>query len=344
MIKPKRLSVGDTIAFISLSSGLAGELSLEYRWKLAKERLENMGFKIEITPNALKSNDFLYQHPELRAKDLMDALRDPKINGVICMIGGSDTIRLLPYIDFNVIRDNPKVFIGYSDATVNHFMFYHAGVSSIYGPCAMVEFAENVSMHPYTLNNFKKLSMSNETPINIEPSFHWTSEFLDWNDYNNSKKTRKLNTEKYFYEFLQGKGIVSGNLLGGCIETFPMLICTKLWPKLSDWKNKVLFLETSELLISPSMLTIMLRGLAAQGIFHQINGILFGKPVNETYYEEYKNAIIQVVHEECKLFNLPIVFNMNFGHTAPIMSLPFGCNVEINCDSKTVGIKESPVT
>lgn len=203
MIKPKRLSIGDTIAFISLSSGLAGEPSLEHRWKLAKERVEDMGFKVEITPNALKSNDFLYQHPELRGKDLMGALKDPKINGIICMIGGSDTIHLLPYIDFNVIRDNPKVFIGYSDTTVNHFMFYHAGVSSIYGPCAMVEFAENISMHPYTLNNFKKLGMSNEIPINIEPSSHWTSEFLDWNDYNNSKKARKLNNEKHFYEFLQ---------------------------------------------------------------------------------------------------------------------------------------------
>lgn len=128
----------------------------------------------------------------------------------------------------------------------------------------MVEFAENISMHSYTIENFKKLTMSNEVPISIELSPNWTSEFLDWNDIDNSKKERKLNGEKYFYEIIQEKGSIIGNLLGGCIETFPMIIGTEIWLKLSKWKNKILFLETSEMIISPSMLTIILRGLAVQ--------------------------------------------------------------------------------
>jgi muramoyltetrapeptide carboxypeptidase LdcA involved in peptidoglycan recycling len=343
MIKPKPLSTGDTIAFITLSSGMAGEEIFQYRWEIAKKRLEALGYRVVLTPNAIQSSEYIHRHPEKRAQDLMDALQNPEIDAIICMIGGSDTIRLLPYIDFEIIANYPKLFVGYSDTTINHFMFYHANVASIYGPTALVEFAENKNIHEYTLTHFLELVAGEKSSIPLIASPQWTSEFLDWTNPKNAEIRRTMQKEQHFHEFLQGEGVVQGKLLGGCLETFPMMIGTKIWPQLEEWKGKVLFIETSELSLPPSLFAIILRGLAAQGIFHQIAGILMGKPVNEQFYEEYKSSLIQIISEECRLEDLPIVYNLNFGHTAPIMSLPIGCTIEIDCMKKSLILLESPV-
>lgn len=343
MIKSKRLEAGDTIAFITLSSGMAGEEIFHYRWKTAKSRLEALGYQVVLTPNAIKSSKYIHQHPDKRAEDLMNALKDPEIDAIICMIGGSDTIRLLPYIDFEVIANYPKLFIGYSDTTVNHFMFYHASVTSIYGPTALVEFAENKAIHDYTLTHFLELVTGENTPLSLKASQQWTSEFLDWADSTNAEIQRTMQAEQHFHEFLQGEGVTKGKLLGGCLETFPIMMGTKIWPKLKEWEGKILFIETSELIISPSLFAILLRGLAAQGIFHQISGILVGKPVNEKFYNEYKATLLQIIRDECKLKQLPIVYNLNFGHTSPMLSLPMGCTLEIDCTNQTLTLLESPV-
>ena len=127
-IKPKMLKRGDKIAIVSLSSGVLGDEKMIHKYYIAKERLENdFGLEVVTMPNALKGSKFIYEHPELRAKDLMEAFEDKTIKAIICAIGGDDTIRLLPYIYYNVIRDNPKIFMGYSDTTVNHFMMHKAG-------------------------------------------------------------------------------------------------------------------------------------------------------------------------------------------------------------------------
>ena len=135
MIKPKALKRGDTVAIVSLSSGMGGEKPLIHRYYTGIKRLESVfGLHVITMPNALKGSEYLYNHPELRAQDLMQAFKDTNIRAIICMIGGDDTIRLLPYIDYQIIRDNPKIFMGYSDTTANHLMLYKAGVVSFHGP------------------------------------------------------------------------------------------------------------------------------------------------------------------------------------------------------------------
>ena len=138
MIKPKRLQSGDTVAVVSLSSGMLGEKEFIHKFYLARERLErDFGLKLIAMPNALRGREYLDLHPEARAGDFMDAFRDDSIRGVISSIGGDDTIRLLPYIDFDMLRAHPKIFTGFSDTTANHFMLHRAGVISYYGPCLM---------------------------------------------------------------------------------------------------------------------------------------------------------------------------------------------------------------
>ena len=205
MIKPKKLKKGDKVAIVSLSSGLAGEEIFRHRYELGKKRLEQLGFNVVTMKNALKGIEYLYNHPEKRAEDFMEAILDKDIKGIICNIGGDDTIRLLPYIDFEAIANNPKVFMGYSDTTINHYMMQKAGVVSYYGPAVMTDFAENNNMHTYTLKYINEVLLENREDIVIKSSDKWTSEYLDWAIEENDNISRKMNEEKYGYEVLQGK-------------------------------------------------------------------------------------------------------------------------------------------
>ena len=205
MIKPKKLKKGDKVAIVSLSNGLAGEEMFRHRYELGKKRLEQLGFNVVTMKNALKGIEYLYNHPEKRAEDFMEAILDKDIKGIICNIGGDDTIRLLPYIDFKAIANNPKVFMGYSDTTINHFMMQKAGVVSYYGPAVMTDFAENNNMHTYTLKYINEVLLENMEDIVIKSSDKWTSEYLDWAIEENDNISRKMNEEKYGYEVLQGK-------------------------------------------------------------------------------------------------------------------------------------------
>lgn len=205
MIKPKKLKKGDKVAIVSLSSGLAGEEMFRHRYELGKKRLEQLGFNVVTMKNALKGIEYLYNHPEKRAEDFMEAILDKDIKGIICNIGGDDTIRLLPYIDFEAIANNPKVFMGYSDTTINHYMMQKAGVISYYGPAVMTDFAENNNMHTYTLKYINEVLLENREDIVIKSSDKWTSEYLDWAIEENDNIARKMNEEKYGYEVLQGK-------------------------------------------------------------------------------------------------------------------------------------------
>jgi muramoyltetrapeptide carboxypeptidase LdcA involved in peptidoglycan recycling len=291
-------------------------------------------------PNALKGSRFVAEHPELRAKDLMDAFRDPGIRGIFCAIGGDDTIRLLPYIDYEVIRNNPKIFMGYSDTTINHFMMYKAGLVSFYGPAVMSEFGEYVNMSDYTAEAVRKILFEDSAGYSIEHSPVWSNDWVDWNEESINIQ-RKMIADEHEYEILQGTGNVCGHLLGGCLDVFLMANGTEIWPAPDDWKGAVLFLETSEDQPSPIFVVWMLRNLAAQGILNAINGILIGKPCGGKYYEEYKDSVMQVVNREQGLTELPIFYNVNFGHAIPIGVIPYGIQTELDCSKRTITFLES---
>jgi len=203
MIKPQRLKRGDTVAIVSLSSGIGGESVFKHRYEIGKRRLEEeFGLNVIAMPNALKGIKYPDKHPEARASDLMEAFEDDSIKAIITMIGGNDTIRLLPYINFETIQKNPKIFMGYSDTTINHFMMYKAGLTSFYGPCIFMEFAENVAMHDYTKRYIVDTLFDTKSEMCINPSPHWTSEFLDWADESNNKIARTMTADTKGFELL----------------------------------------------------------------------------------------------------------------------------------------------
>lgn len=342
LVKPQKLNRGDKVATVSLSWGGAGDSDILWRYNAGKKRLqEEFGLNVVEMPCTLKGTEYVYNHPEKRAEDLMQAFEDKSIKGIFSCIGGDESVRLLPYIDFDVIRNNPKIFIGYSDTTVTHMMCYKAGLSSFYGPSILAEFAENVEMFEYTKHWVEKVLFDSSPIGTIEPSTVWTSEHLPWEEKNRTiKRSLQPNVG---YELLQGSGTARGHLIGGCIEVLEMLKGTEVWPDKNEWSNSILFFETSEDKPDPAYFEYWLRNYGAQGILEKANGIVFGKPYDDKFHEEYKKAIVRVVRDELKLYDLPILCNMNFGHTAPMTILPYGAMAEINSDNITFSIIESGV-
>ena len=345
MIKPNRLKKGDKVAIVSLSRGLLGEDKFIHILDIAKKRLEQeYGLEVVIMPNALKGNKYLYEHPEARAEDLMNAFKDKSINGVINAIGGDDTIRLLPYIDFDVIKNNPKIFMGFSDTTVNHFMMYKAGLVSYYGGSLMNNWGEYVEINEYTKDALDNAFFNPLDTYEIKSSKYcsYVDKKVYWNIDNINVK-REVEEDTKGYEVLQGKGTFQGKLLGGCIETFIYLIGTPLWPSLDEWKDKILFIEVSdeeECELPQYYFAWILRNLEAQGIFNVIKGIIMGKPPVKEKYESYKEILFDIVSNDGKHTDLPIIYNANFGHAYPIGIIPIGLLCELDCDKNKITILE----
>jgi muramoyltetrapeptide carboxypeptidase LdcA involved in peptidoglycan recycling len=354
MKKPKSLVRGDKVAVISLSSGMLGENFAKHELDLGLKRIKEFGLVPVVMPNALRGIEYLKKHPESRAQDLKDAFYDKSIKGVICAIGGDDTFRTLPYLmedkDFiNAVHSNPKLFTGFSDTTINHLMFYKLGMASFYGPNFVCDLAElDKEMLPYTRKAFLKY-FENYNENSIESSNVWYEERTDFSvDALGTGRVKYL--EKRGYEVLQGKGGFNGRLLGGCLESLYDILTSKryddekdicekygLFPSLDEWKNKILFIETCEEKPEPKVFEKELIALKGTGIFDVINGMIVGKPQDEKYYEEYKEIYYKIIENK----DLPIIYNVNFGHAYPRYIIPYGLETEVDLDKKTITFKES---
>ena len=343
MKKPKHLSPGDTVAIVSLSSGTLGESWAIHRFYIAKERLEkDYGLTVKVMSNTLKGREYLYRHPEARAADLMEAFRDTEVKAIFNAIGGDDTIRLLPYIDFDLIAQNPKIFTGFSDTTTNHMMMYKAGLISYYGAAILTNFSEYVKINDYTASMIQNTLFTPQPTLDIPSAPYWYDDEDEkiWWDEKNIHTLKPYHPEEIGYEVLQGEGVVEGPLLGGCADVSIELLGTCLWPSKEEWAGKLLFLETSEEDMSCDLLTWILRNLAAQGIFDVIKGIIVGKPARRSKYEPYKTVYKTVVGLEAGHPELPILYNVNFGHAEPIGVLPIGVPCRLDADRKRLTLLE----
>lgn len=346
MQKPRKLKSGDKVAAVTLS--WAGPSCFPHRYEAGKQQLqEEFGLEVLEMPHALKDREWIAKNPQARAEDLMTAFSDASVAGIISTIGGDDSIRMLPFIDLEVIRANPKVFLGYSDTTITHFVCHKAGLVSFYGPAFMAGFAENQGMFPYMVESVYKTLFCSEPVGVVKPNKDgWTVEHLDWAVPENQFRKRKLNpTEPWC--FLQGEGVTRGRLIGGCLEVVEFLRGTRYWPDSTMWQDAILFLETSEEAPSPTVLKRALRTYAAMGMLQNLSGILLGRPggqVPPRDFVEYEKALVQVVSEEEGLTHLPIITRMDFGHTDPMFVLPHGVLAQIDCDRKQFTILENAVT
>ncbi|MDR3312831.1 MAG: LD-carboxypeptidase [Oscillospiraceae bacterium] len=336
--KPAKLHPGDKIATVSLSWGCAGDADIHWRYALGVARLKSE-FGLEAVPmrHALQGEDYIAKHPEARAEDLMAAFADPSLRGVIANIGGNDAIRLLPYVDFDVIRSNPKVLIGYSDTTSIHLMCQSAGLSTFYGANLLTNIADPQGLHPYSKHWFRK-ALFDAQPIGRIPA---PGEFTcDATEYENARQVKQYHAHSGFV-CLQGSGKATGRLFGGHMgsleEATPELRKHLYTP------GNILFVEDVTACMNPGDLMRFLRWLGEEKILHSLHGVVFGRFNQHPEDPAYKQAIQQVVGQEFGLTGLPILYNLPFGHTSPICMLPYGAMAEIDCDNRAFSILESGV-
>ena len=342
----KEMFMVKKIGIVSLSSGVLGESFIKHELKIGVDRLNKYGIEVEFLPNALKGIEFIKEHPERRAKDLITAFKDDSIDMILCAIGGEDTYRLLPYLFENNELEKSvkqKIFLGFSDTTKNHFMLGKVGIKTFYGQAFLPDICElSDEMLPYTKKYFEELITTGKIK-EIRPSEFWYKEREDF-----SENAIGVNMEKYEntgFELLGGKSVFTGEILGGCIDSIydifvnlrfddTVSLCEKydLFPKLEDWKNKILLLETSENKPKPKLFRKMIGVLRDYGIFEVLSGVLVGKPQDEVYYEEYKKILIEEIGDK----DLSVVYNINIGHATPRCIIPFGVEAEVNVDKQVV--------
>ena len=353
MIKPKKLNKGDKVAIVSLSRGLLGMPFCKHELDIAIKRLEEFELVPVIMPNALKDMEYIQNHPEARASDLKQAFMDKDIKAIICAIGGDDTYKTIPYLmednEFiEAVKNNPKIFIGFSDTTNNHLMLNKLGLVTFYGPCVLVDLAElDNEMLPYTKEYFEKLFM-NESSYEIKSSPIW---YYDRESYGIEEigKPRKSQEELHGFEVLNGKGKITGNLYGGCLDSLYDIYTSERYgnenevylkynilPTLEEWKEKILFIETSEERMEPDKLEKVLNTFKDNKILETVKGIIVGKPIDEKYYEEYKKIYKKVFKD----IDTPVLYNVNFGHSAPRCILPYGVKTTVDYDNKKITIDE----
>lgn len=353
MIKPHVLKVGDQVAVVSLSAGVLGEKFAEHELQRGQKRLEELGLKPVFMPNSLKGIDYLNAHPESRAEDLKTTFANDDIKGIFCAIGGNDTYRLAPYLlddqqFIQNVQQHPKLFTGFSDTTVDHLMLHQLGLTTYYGPNVINDLAElDTELLPYTKNTLEHY-FSNPQTTEIKSSSIWYEERTDF-----SKEAldtpRISHPETKGYQVLRGSGIVTGLLLGGCLDSLNSLMVDErftdepqvnakynLLPDAADFAGKILFLETSEEKPNPVAYQSMLQHLKDRGILQQVAAIITGKPQNEVYYDEYCQVIKNITED----LKTPIMTNFNFGHAYPRTALPIGLKAQLDFDKKTLTIVE----
>ena len=338
------------IGIVSLSSGVLGEDFVLHEVNIGIERLKEYGIEVEFLPNSKKGIEFIKNSPEARAKDLIKAFKDDSIDMILCAIGGDDTYRLLPYLFENnelKMAVKQKIFLGFSDTTMNHFMLNKVGIKTFYGQAFLPDVCElSNEMLPYSKRFFEELINTGKIK-EIYPSDVWYNEREDF-----SEKAIGISMKEHHnsgFELLRGNAKFEGQILGGCLDSIfnifdnsryedTVSLCQKynLFPSLNEWENKILLLETSEERPKPELFRKMILKLQEYGIFDVISGLIVGKPQNEEYYDEYK----QILLDEIRNKNLSIVYNINIGHSTPRCIIPFGVDAKVDVEKQIIEFKE----
>ena len=315
-VKPSRLTYGDTIGIIAPASAPRDPLSIDRSVAV----LKRLGFKTKLAPNIRKRQGFIAGTDRERARDLMGMFADPKVKAIICLRGGYGTSRLLPLLDYQTIRANPKIFVGYSDITSLQCAFLaRSNLVSFHGPMLNSDFARK-SLPDFTLQSFLKTLMRVSPPGNICEGYN--------------RKTIAI----------LRRGLVSGPLIGGNLS----LLCAALGtPYQPSFKNCILFFE--DLDEAPYRFDRMLTQLLNAGLLQQVRGIAIGINANcqdpkARNAREYRQTLEDVFRDRLHPLKVPIVMGLPFGHIPLKATLPVGVRVTLDALKGDLIIAEPAVS
>lgn len=321
-VYPAKLKSGDEIRIIAPSRSLA--IISEGLREIANDRFSEMGFKLSFGKHLEESDEFLSSTIESRIEDLHDAFKDQSVKAVLTVIGGYNSNQLLRYINWDLIKDNPKIFCGYSDITIlNNAIYTKTGLVNYYGPHYST-FGQKLHFD-YTLEYFKKCLLSEEE-YEVLPSKSWSDDVW-YKDQDN----RNLVTNDGFIVINQGTA--SGTILGSHLSTFGLLQGTEYFPK---FENSVLFIEEDE---ESSLVNFdrILQSVIHQPNFNQVKGIVIGR------FQRASNNTLElltkIIKTKKELDHLPVIAGVDFGHTDPKITFPIGGEVEIIAECENTKIE-----
>jgi muramoyltetrapeptide carboxypeptidase LdcA involved in peptidoglycan recycling len=288
--------------------------------------------------NATRSDGWVSAPPEARAADLHEAFADDEVAVVLAGIGGNHSNQLLPLLDFDLIREHPKVFQGYSDITVLHWAFAkHASLGTFYGPALVPELGEFPQVLPHTDRSLRAAWFGG-APIAYQPSEVWTDELLDFNTKADLTRGRELRESEGWVTIRDG--VAQGPLFGGCLET----ICwhvkgSSAW---SSPEGAIFLLEMSEEAPSPAHVDGYLTDLEQLGVFETAAALIIARPYG--YTADGRERLWEVVARRTEAAGLPALANVEAGHTDPMVTLPFGVTAEVDAQHKSFRLLEAPTT
>lgn len=335
------LQSGDRVAILSPSFAAPGVFPEVYELGLTRLREE-----FDLEPVAFPATTQVGATAEARAADLIAAFSDPTIKAVIASIGGDDQVTYVYDLDPRPFRENPKPFYGFSDNThLAHFLWLQ-GIPSYYGGSLFTQFAMLGEIDDFT-RRYLRHALFTRGAVVLDAATSYNDINLDWGEVANLSQSLPFEPSEGWY--WDGTGTVSGVTWGGCLESIDdMLRHNVPLPDKDEWQSMVLLLETSEELPTASQVTRVLRALGARGYLESLQGVLVGRPKawefatpkslaeKAVHREEQRVAITQTVRNYNQ--HVPIVQNLDFGHTNPQIPMPYGKPVTIAGDVQTITV------
>lgn len=322
-----KLKVGDSIGIFSPSSPIT--YSCPNRFARARKYLKGKGFKI-VDGNLTGKIDF-YRSGSIRerAEELNLLIRNPNVKCIMATIGGMNSNSILPYIDYDEFKRNPKIIIGYSDVTAILLAIYaQTGISTYYGPALVASFGELPPFVDSTFKYFQEITMEKtKIPYVFETPEYWTDEHLNWETQCRSKEKR----ENQWITVC--KGNTRGRVIGGNLNTMEGIWGSKYMPEIND--GDILFIEDS--LKDSATIERSFSFLKVNGVLDRVSGIILGKHElfdNLNTGRKPYEILLEVLGDK----KLPFIADFDCCHTHPMLTLPIGCEIELDATEKKVTI------
>lgn len=315
-IIPEKLKKGDKVMVIAPSRGLK-LIGADCR-EIAVQRLKNIGLQVEFAPNTTDENFDMNGSTDVnkRVTDIMHAFKDPDVRAILTVIGGFNSNQLIKSLDYKVIAQNPKIFMGFSDITALHAAIHaQTGLVTYYGPhfssLGMLKGCE------YTLDNMEHMLFEGGK-TELKASKQWSDDlwFLD--------QEKRIFYENEGWWQIQG-GSAQGTILGGNLCTFNLNLGTPYRPSFEQ--DTILFIEDDE---ESNLVTFerQLQALINQDDFKNVKGLVIGRFQNKSKID--RKGLEFILNSKPALKNMPIIANIDMGHTTPIATIPLGGQAEIS--------------
>ena len=319
---PSKLKTGDEVRIIA--PGLSFAILSKETIKTATGRLNDLGLKVSFGKHVGEIDELTSSSIESRLVDLHDAFSDKKVKAIFTVIGGFNSNQLLSYIDWKTLSDNPKIFCGFSDITIlGNAIFAMTGLVTYSGPHYST-FGQKLYFD-YTLDYFKKC-LFDDVSFEVKPSVNWSDDkwYIDQNN-------RQLIKNDSWWVI--NKGVARGTLWGGNLCSLNLLQGTEYMP---DMSGSILFLE-DDYESKPHHIDRNLQSVLHQPKFKGVKGIVIGRFQNAS--EIKKEPLTKMIQNKKELAGIPVVANVDFGHTDPKITFPIGGEVEMKVNSKNTTIR-----